>query len=218
MPTSPGPDLSALASATSRLPSLRIAEIVLQTNQFAALKSWYSAVLGRAWDIENDPKRAAAIAGEHGDGGKQVHASRVRSCFMILDKDAAAAPYGQLFALFEIAGVGTEPTKDPGLNHMQFKHANMADLVTRIELLRDAGIVPHRSANHGPITSFYYRDPDRNVVELCSNNFETFDEWLAFFDSDQFKANPSGIDIDMAEFLGRYHSGLQLADLVRIPA
>ena len=218
MPTQPTATLAALADATAHLPSLRIAEIVLQTNQFQALKLWYAAVLGRPWTIENDPAKAATIAGEHGDGGKQVHASRVRSCFMILDKDAAATPYGQLFALFEIAGIGSEPTKDPGLNHMQFKHATMADLVTRIELLRDAGIEPHRCANHGPITSFYYRDPDRNVVELCCNNFETFDEWLAFFASPQFKANPSGIDIVMSEFLKRYHSGLTLEELARIPA
>jgi catechol 2,3-dioxygenase-like lactoylglutathione lyase family enzyme len=210
-------DFAALAGRTRQLPSLRIAEIVLQTGRFDELKTWYAAILGRPWSIENEP-RAATIAHEHGDGGKQVHASRVRSCFMILDKEQAAQPFGQLFALFAIDGIGSHPTGDPGLNHMQFKHGSMADLVRHVELLRDAGIVPHRSANHGPITSFYYRDPDQNVVELCCNNFETFEEWIAYFASPAFKANPSGADVDFASFLARFHSGIPLAELVRLPS
>jgi hypothetical protein len=104
---------SDLAQKTAALPSVRIAEVVLQTARFDEQKRFYSAILGRAWSVENDPSAAAAIAGEHGDGGKQVHASRIRSCFMILDKDAAAVPCGQLFALFEIPGVTLEIGKDP---------------------------------------------------------------------------------------------------------
>jgi hypothetical protein len=92
----------------------------------------------------------------------------------------------------------------------------MADLVERIEILAAAGVIPHRCANHGPITSFYYRGLDANVVELCCNNFAAFDEWLANFGSAQFKSNPSGIDIDRMEVLERYHSGLPLDELVRV--
>ena len=209
-------DFETLARATAHLPALRIAEIVLQTSRYAEIKDWYRAVLGRPWSVENEPK-PVAIAGMHGDGGKQVHASRVRSSFMILDKEAAATPYGQLFAVFEIAGIASSPGKDPGLNHMQFKHGGMAELIARVEILRDAGVRPHRSANHGPITSFYYRDPDQNVVELCCNNFETFEAWQAYFDSEAFKRNPSGMDVDFDDFLARYRSGIALTDLVRLP-
>ena len=205
-----------IARKTAALPSVRIAEVVLQTARFDDQKIWYPAILGRPWSIENDPSKAATIAGEHGDGGKQVHASRIRSCFMILDKDAEAVPYGQLFALFEIPGVTLELGKDPGLNHLQFKHTGMRELVERVEILAASGLTPHRCANHGPVTSFYYRDPDQNVVELCCNNFPTFDAWLAFFDSEQFKSNPSGIDMDLDNFLRRYHSGMALEELVRI--
>ncbi len=203
-----------IARATAALPSVRIAEVVLQTGRFEELKSWYPAVLGAPWSLENDPQKAAEIAGHHGDGGKQVHASRIRSCFMILDKDKEAVPYGQLFALFEIPGTGLELGKDPGLNHLQFKHASLADLVVRVEILRDAGLRPHRSANHGPVTSFYFRDPDKNVVELCCNNFPTFTEWLAYFDSPEFKSNPSGFDMDFDDFLREYHRGAAGNELV----
>lgn len=211
------PDLDTLAQATAHLPSLRIAEIVLQTSRYQAIKDWYRAVLGRPWSVENEPKAALKIEGQHGDGGKQVHASRVRSSFMILDLDEAASPYGQLFAVFEIAGIGSGPTGDPGLNHMQFKHASLAGLIERVEILRNAGVRPHRSANHGPITSFYYRDPDHNVVELCCNNFDTFEAWQAYFESPGFKRNPSGIDLEFDAFLARYRSGIDTAELLRIP-
>lgn len=207
--------LSNLYAATSGLPSVRIAEVVLQTGRFQELKDWYRAVLGHSWSVENDPAKSAG-GSRDGDGGKQVHASRVRSCFMILDKDAAAVPYGQLFALFEIPGIGSEPTGDPGLNHMQFKHGDIHSLVKHVELLRDAGIRPHRSANHGPITSFYFRDPDQNVVELCCNNFATFEEWIGYFSSIKFKGNPSGIDMEFDEFLERYHRDPNAPDLLQI--
>ena len=209
--------MQELARRTAELPSLRIAEIVLQTSRFDELKVWYRAVLGRPWSVENEPRQDTAIAGEHGDGGKQVHASRVRSCFMIMDLDGAAAPYGQLFALFGLPNIGPSPTGDPGLNHMQFKHGGLEALMTRVELLLAAGLRPHRSANHGPITSFYYRDPDQNVVELCCNNFPTFAEWVAYFESAAFKRNPSGIDLDFDEYLARYRAGTPAADLLRLP-
>lgn len=210
-------NFSDLAKATAHLPSLRIAEIVLQTGRYQAIKDWYRAVLGRPWSIENEPKPDVSIEGQHGDGGKQVHASRVRSSFMILDKEAAATPYGQLFAVFEIPGIGSVPGKDPGLNHMQFKHGGLDDLMERVVILRDAGVLPHRSANHGPITSFYYRDPDSNVVELCCNNFATFDEWQAYFDSAAFKRNPSGIDLDFHAYLARYQGGEAHEALLKLP-
>lgn len=216
--TTSTPDLAALAARTRSLPSLRIAEVVLQTGRIDELKPWYVAVLGRPWSVENEPAPASAIANQHGDGGKQVHASRVRSCFMILDAEQAAVPYGQLFALFGLPGIGSAPGKDPGLNHMQFKHAGLAELIERVEILREAGIVPHRSANHGPVTSFYYRDPDQNVVELCCNNFESLDDFVAYLDSEAFKRNPSGIDLVLEDFLARFHRGEPKAELLRISA
>jgi hypothetical protein len=68
-----------------------------------------------------------------GDGGKQVHASDVRCSFMFLDR---SLPYGRMFAIFEIPGVGAEPTIDPGLNHMQFKHIGVTDLIERAHTAR----------------------------------------------------------------------------------
>jgi hypothetical protein len=70
--------------------------------------------------------------------------------------------------------------------------------------------------NHGPSTSFYYRDPDGNVVELSAVNFSTEAEYVAFVNSEAFKKNIAGIEIEAAEFIAKYRSGVPQAELVRI--
>jgi catechol-2,3-dioxygenase len=205
--------MAALKAATATLPTPWVSEIVLQTNQFDAMKLWYSSVLGADWFMENVPDPSTKVANHHGDGGKQVHAKDVRACFMRLP---TVQPYGQVLALFEITRLTAGPDTDPGLNHLQLKHPDLETLACRVEMMREAGIDPHRSANHGPITSFYFRDPDENILELCIDNFSTAAEFNAFVASDKFKANPSGIDIDRDEFLARFRAGTPLAELLAI--
>ncbi|WP_334186271.1 VOC family protein [Novosphingobium sp.] len=205
--------LKTLKLGTAALPNPWVSEIVLQTNQYDWMKLWYEAVLGSDWFLENKPDTSVTVANHHGDGGKQVHAKDVRSCFMRL---VTTYPYSVVFALFEITTLRTAPTDDPGLNHMQLKHPDLETLIRRIELLRDADIHPHRSANHGPMTSFYFRDPDENIIELCIDNFESPADMAAFIQSDAFKANPSGIDIERDEFIARFRAGVAREELLAI--
>lgn len=99
---------------------------------------------------------------------------------------------------------------------MQLRCPDMAQLCTRYERLKQARCMPHRTANHGPGTSFYYRDPDGNVVEISANNFATEQEYRAYFGSDAYKRNPSGIEIDADIFVERFRAGVPLPELVRI--
>jgi catechol-2,3-dioxygenase len=190
-------NLDELRAATAALPGPWISEVVLQTGSYDVMKPWYGAVLS----FENLPQRPAQPPAE---GEKQVRAADVRACFMRL---APAFPHGGTLAIFEVPGTRAAPTRDPGLNHMQFKNPDLDTLMKRIELLRDAGIHPQRSANHGPVLSFYFKDPDRNVVEFCINNFATAEEMMAFTRSERFQKNPSGLELDRDEFLKRYKSG-----------
>lgn len=205
--------LAELKARTQKIAPTWISEIVLQTNQFDLMKLWYEAALGSDWAFENKPDPNVAVENHHGDGGKQVHAKDVRAVFMRM---ASSPAHAMTFAIFELTHLAHTPDKDPGLNHMQFKHGDLAALVQRIEALRDAGIHPHRSANHGPITSFYFRDPDENIVEFCLDNFATPAEMIAFTRSEAFRKNPSGIDLDRDEFLARFHSGVPKEELLAI--
>ena len=69
------------------------------------------------------------------------------------------------------------------------------------------GVRPHRAANHGQATSFYYRDPDGNIVEFSCANFATTEEEVAFMSGPVFAANPSGLELDPDRFVARYRAG-----------
>jgi catechol-2,3-dioxygenase len=197
------------ASPITDLTSMRISEIVLRTARFNELKLWYQNVLGVAPFYEHNPVGGSKAARP----GSQERASDIRLCFIRLHLDH---PYTQVLAIFEVPGTRDASSGDPGLHHMQFRNATMEDLFARYDRLKAAGVHPHRTANHGPGTSFYYRDPDGNVVELSASNFVTAEEYKAYFISDSYKRNPSGIEIDADDYIARFRRGTPLSELVKI--
>jgi catechol 2,3-dioxygenase-like lactoylglutathione lyase family enzyme len=185
------PSLSAAAlDATRDLPPVRLSEIVLRTARYAEMTAWYQAVIGI------DPFL---------DTG--------RVCFRRLHTDY---PYTQVLAIFHRPEVSDRPPAVNGLDHIQLRHGSLDELITRYERLREVGIRPGRSMNHGPGTSLYYADPDGNTVELSGPNFDDEATYLAYFDSEAFRANISGIAIDPDEYAARFRGGVPQADLVRI--
>jgi len=189
------------------LDAVRIGEIVLKTSQFEPVRNWYVDALGLAPFYENTPARAG------GEDGKFLRASDVRLCFIRLHLDF---PYSQVLAIFEVPDLTPGGKSEAGLHHMQFRNSSLDQLFARYELLKSAGILPHRSANHGPGTSFYYFDPDGNNVEFSGANFDTEAEYLAYFASESYRRNPSGIEIDADAYIARYRGGTPKAELVRI--
>jgi hypothetical protein len=101
------------------------------------------------------------------------------------------------------------------MHHMQLRHAGLDHLFSRYEALRATGITPMRSFNHGPGTSFYYHDPDGNTVELSAANYVNEADYLAYFKSESYAKNISGIEIDPAEYVARFRAGVPQAELVR---
>lgn len=203
-----GTDREALLNLNLDLTPMRMSEIVLKTSRFEELRDFYQGLLGIAPFYEHRPENPTAIV-----PGRQERASEIRLCFI---RTFLEHPYAQVLGIFEIPGTRPQPSGDPGLHHMQFRNATMADLFTRYERLKSLGIIPHRTANHGPGTSFYYRDPDRNICEISANNFETLEEYLAFFASDAYRKNPSGLEIDADAYIAKYKNGMPLAELVKI--
>ena len=173
--------------------SLRISETILKTGQLDAMKAWYQKVLEVAPFFEHAPPEGTTPL----DLGGQTRASDLRMCFFRLGTDY---PYVQSVGLFEQPGTAVEPVKQaPGLHHMQLMTASIDTLCDKYKALRAHGMTPHRSADHGVMTSFYYRDPDGNNVEITAQNHPTMAAMIDFMASAEFAANPSGHEIDDPE-------------------
>lgn len=176
-----------------------LSEVVLRTAHYDDVRDWYAQVLDRKPMLETKLKPRP--------GGPN------RITFFSLHSDY---PYMQTLAVFELADLGEPTSAVPGLHHFQIQLGFLPSLFDRYELLRDKGIKPNRSANHGPSTSFYYLDPDRNVVEISAQNYETEAQHSEYLRSETFRRNPSGIDVDPEAFVGRYRSGTPISDLRQI--
>lgn len=201
---------SGNGTAVADCSRFKISETILKTGQMGKMKPWYTTILGVAPFFEHEPPQGA----KPGDFGGQTRASDLKMCFFRL---SASYPYTQVIGLFEEQGTAAAvPPGSPGLHHMQLMSENFAELIAKYDSLAEVGLRPHRSSNHGPFTSFYYRDPDGNNVELTTQNFPTFEAMTEFMRSPAFKANPSGVELDAEEFVARFKSGESVEDLVRI--
>jgi catechol-2,3-dioxygenase len=167
--------------ATSELPAMRLGEIVLATARYEAMKAWYGRILSLSPASEHKPEPRGRASD-----------APTRICFYRLHVDH---PHQNLIAIFEVPGV-SDGSGHTGLHHMQLRNASVAVLQERYRRLRDAGVLPYRSMDHGPTTSLYYRDPDGNSVEIAASNFPTLAEAEAAWASDTFRRNPAGEVID----------------------
>lgn len=182
----------------------QFSEVILKTARFAELKAWYETVTDvKAFFVRDDARQP------NWTGAYNIAFIRIFSDH----------PYTQVLGLFEVpsvTGKAENQKGEPGLHHMQLRHAGLDHLFSRYETLREHGITPMRAYNHGPGTSFYYHDPDGNTVELSSANFVNEADYLAYFRSESYRKNISGIEIDAAEFVARFRAGTPQEALVRI--
>ena len=195
------------STATADLAPPRISEIVLKTSRFDVMRDWYQLVLSATRTFEYD------VPGQkpHGDD-RAVDFHRL--CFLRIFWQF---PYTEVLALFEVPDL-CKVERSTGLHHMQFRLGSLDALADRHERLSGFGIEPYKSYNHGPSTSFYYEDPDANLVELSGSNFESEEAYKAFFSSPGFAKNPAGVLIDPAAFIAALRSGADRDELVRLPS
>jgi catechol-2,3-dioxygenase len=104
-----------------------------------------------------------------------------------------------------------------GFAHVAFTFAGLGDLFGTYQRLKKAGIVPNRSINHGPTTSFYYSDPDGNDVELQVDRFVDANEAKSWMRGEAFGRNPIGIEFNPEQMIARLQSGEPEASLMRRP-
>mgnify|MGYP003346511697 CR=1 FL=1 len=197
--------MNQVKTTSGQFPPPQFSEVIFKTARFPEMKDW--------WETVTDVK-AFFVRGE---ADKPNWTGAFRIAFIRIFSDH---PYTQVLGLFEtpkVTGKAVNQQGEPGMHHMQLRHIGLDHLFTRYELLHERGITPFKSYNHGPGTSFYYHDPDGNTVELSSANFVKEADYLAYFKSEAYAKNISGIEIDAAAYVKRYRDGVTQEELVKIP-
>jgi catechol 2,3-dioxygenase-like lactoylglutathione lyase family enzyme len=120
-------------------------------------------------------------------------------------------------AVLNLPGLQDQQAGVAGVHHVAFTYDSLADLIANYERAKQQGIEPVWCTNHGPTTSFYYRDPDGNQLELQVENFATVEESMAFLDTPEFAENPIGVDLDPEELGRRLHAGEPEVELKKRP-
>jgi catechol 2,3-dioxygenase len=106
----------------------------------------------------------------------------------------------------------TEVTRT-GLHHLAYEYGELDDLLDTYTRLKGLEILPVWVTDHGPTISFYYEDPDRNLIELQVDNFGSDAGSSAYVRSPPFRDNPLGKDVDPDKLIAARSAGGSHADL-----
>lgn len=162
---------------------VQLSEVILRTSRYEEMKAWYMQLLA-----------ITTPTVESVTEGKLVSVPEVtRLCFLRIHFQY---PMSQILGIFEVPDLEPAQRQRPGLDHMQLRETSLENLARRYEALKAGGLLPARSYNHGPGTSFYYTDPDGNEVEMSAANFDTEAEYLAFFGTAEYRNNVEGHEVD----------------------
>jgi catechol 2,3-dioxygenase-like lactoylglutathione lyase family enzyme len=117
-------------------------------------------------------------------------------------------------ALMHLPTITERVPESAGMHHMAFEYDLLEDLMRTYLRLKKAGILPAWAQDHGMTTSFYYRDPDGNYVELQVDNFGLDPaKSTAFMHRPVFLDNPIGVPIHPESYLAAWQTGACLEEL-----
>lgn len=120
-------------------------------------------------------------------------------------------------AVLALPGVGEHVDMTCGLHHVAFTYENLGDLMHTYNRLKDKhDITPEFCINHGPTTSMYYFDPDKNQIELQVDNVPE-EKFAEYFENGEFTDNPIGIKFDPDEMTAKLAAGVPEAELLQRP-
>jgi catechol-2,3-dioxygenase len=161
--------------------------VTLRTSRLDEMIKWYSTVIGA-----------------------QVMFRNANAAWMTNDTA------NHRIAFLDVPGLSDDPekTNHNGMHHSAFEYSSFADLMSSYRRLKDEGIVPAFSLDHGLTVSIYYKDPEGNFVELQNDAFDdwkTSSEWIRT--SSDFAANPIGTFFDPERVYQTHVSGADFAGL-----
>ncbi len=152
----------------------KMAHFVLRSPQPAQVVAWWQEVLGARIVHSNDILTFITYDDEH-----------------------------HRIAVVANPKLGDQGSKHAGLEHVAYTYASLEDLVLTYQRLRESGITPVWTINHGMTLSLYYADPDGNQCEL-QVDLITPAQADAFMKSPEFAENPLGITFDPEDMLADY--------------
>lgn len=155
-----------------------LAHVVLRTSNKEAMEDYYTTFLG----------------------GRIAHKNDVLS-FITYDYEH------HRIALITFPDTAPKIPTTCGLEHIAFTYPTMSDLMLAYRQRKERGMHPIWCVNHGPTTSIYYKDPDRNVLETQVDNFDTADKANEFMATEAFAVNPIGTDFDPEDMIRRIRAG-----------
>ena len=156
----------------------KLAHVVLRTNNFDAMRSFYKTFLGSEAAFEND-----------------------FLCFLAYDDEH------HRIGIIGMPHLTEKKKQSSGLEHIAFTFNSLDQLAIAYLQRKENGILPFWPVNHGPTTSVYYKDPDGNILETQVDNFETNEEVNDFIASNAYQTNPIGVDFEMEDLVKRLKSG-----------
>jgi catechol 2,3-dioxygenase-like lactoylglutathione lyase family enzyme len=165
----------------------KFAHVVIKTLDLKRARDWYLKLLEGWVGYEND-----------------------MVCFVTYDDEHHRV------GLLTMPGLATAPANSAGLEHFAFTYQNLGALLANYRRLKQLGVEPYWTINHGPTISMYYRDPDGNKVETQHDVFDTAQGATDFINR-YYGDNFMGIVFDPEEMIARYEVGEPLEDLVRRP-
>jgi catechol 2,3-dioxygenase len=183
------PDPTASAGDVEGVIKPRLHHVFLKTSRLAEMKEWYGVVIGLTPNFEWE----AGAFMSNDDANHRV-------------------------VIFSSPAITDDPSKveHAGLHHMAFEYDTCDELFATYERLKELGIEPHASLDHGLTTSFYYLDPDGNSLELQYDNFGDWSDSTEFIrTSPEFAAEPIGQQIDPAALVAARKQGMSMEEIHR---
>lgn len=160
--------------------------VVFYTRQFDRMVEWYCDVLGAYPVMRNE-----------------------RLAFLTYDEEHHRV------AIVRKDDLVDRPANCVGFAHAAYAYRSLNDLAVAFARLKAKGIQPVWEVNHGPTTSLYYEDPDRNRIELQVDNFESLDALNAWFATGAFERQPIGVEIRFEDLVERLRNGEPERSLLR---
>lgn len=174
-------------------PPSSLVHVVYRTRRFKEMLAWYAQVFGAKVQYQNPALAFLTFDDEH---------------------------HRFAFADLEVIRPSDPDNKDDrgmiGVDHVAWEYASLRDLLENYEQLKAAGITPYWCVNHGISASLYYADPDGNQMEFAVDCFTAKADCTAFFQGEEFGANPVGCEYNPDEWLARLRSGVPAAELMAI--